>query len=248
MLCIPSRSLAHFPFLPPLHFYLHLHLAFFLAKERESFDEVSFPFPNSRHPLPSALSSSPRSFFLSLMNTADNQKGLALALSSSVFIGSSFIVKKKGLMRARSSGFGAGKERCHFCCAYPPLSLLPPQMMSGHRKFFFLLLALFFSFSFFFSFFFSFPFLFTSLSNFPFLAIIFSPRFSSFLLLLLCYSCCFLLYCLSSAGDGGYAYLKESLWWIGLMTSEKGNEREGRRRKENQKEGNEREERRRKGN
>lgn len=42
------------------------------------------------------------------MNTADNQKGLALALSSSVFIGSSFIVKKKGLLRARSSGRGAG--------------------------------------------------------------------------------------------------------------------------------------------
>lgn len=42
------------------------------------------------------------------MNTADNQKGLALAISSSIFIGSSFIVKKKGLLRARSSGHGAG--------------------------------------------------------------------------------------------------------------------------------------------
>lgn len=42
------------------------------------------------------------------MNTADNQIGLALALSSSAFIGSSFIVKKKGLLRARSSGHGAG--------------------------------------------------------------------------------------------------------------------------------------------
>lgn len=60
------------------------------------------------------------------MDSSDNQKGLALAMSSSAFIGASFIVKKKGLMRARASGRGAG--------------------------------------------------------------------------------------------DGGYAYLRESLWWIGLMT------------------------------
>eukprot|EP00047_Mylnosiga_fluctuans_P004502 m.234906 g.234906 ORF g.234906 m.234906 type:complete len:356 (+) comp12736_c0_seq1:57-1124(+) len=39
---------------------------------------------------------------------ADNYKGLALALSSSAFIGASFIVKKKGLLRARASGNGAG--------------------------------------------------------------------------------------------------------------------------------------------
>jgi hypothetical protein len=46
------------------------------------------------------------------MNTADNQIGLGLALSSSAFIGSSFIVKKKGLLRARSSGHGAGELAC----------------------------------------------------------------------------------------------------------------------------------------
>ncbi|KAJ7537814.1 hypothetical protein O6H91_11G022900 [Diphasiastrum complanatum] len=40
--------------------------------------------------------------------SADNHKGLFLALSSSVFIGGSFIVKKKGLKRAGTSGVRAG--------------------------------------------------------------------------------------------------------------------------------------------
>jgi len=42
------------------------------------------------------------------MENRNDQIGLALALSSSVFIGSSFIIKKKGLIRARSTGHGAG--------------------------------------------------------------------------------------------------------------------------------------------
>ncbi len=42
------------------------------------------------------------------MDDVNNQKGVLLALSSSAFIGLSFIVKKKGLVRARSSGSGAG--------------------------------------------------------------------------------------------------------------------------------------------
>jgi magnesium transporter len=46
------------------------------------------------------------------MDSSDNQKGLALAMSSSAFIGASFIVKKKGLMRARASGHGAGARAC----------------------------------------------------------------------------------------------------------------------------------------
>jgi hypothetical protein len=37
------------------------------------------------------------------MSTADNIKGLLLALSSSLFIGASFIIKKKGLKKAASS-------------------------------------------------------------------------------------------------------------------------------------------------
>eukprot|EP00039_Didymoeca_costata_P022897 m.5505 g.5505 ORF g.5505 m.5505 type:complete len:319 (+) comp3318_c0_seq2:306-1262(+) len=38
------------------------------------------------------------------MDDTDNQIGLALALTSSIFIGSSFIIKKKGLIKSRSSG------------------------------------------------------------------------------------------------------------------------------------------------
>ncbi|KAK6240473.1 hypothetical protein SCA6_005862 [Theobroma cacao] len=40
--------------------------------------------------------------------SSDNVKGLVLALSSSFFIGGSFIVKKKGLKKAGASGIRAG--------------------------------------------------------------------------------------------------------------------------------------------
>lgn len=40
--------------------------------------------------------------------SSDNIKGLVLALSSSAFIGASFIVKKKGLKKAGASGVRAG--------------------------------------------------------------------------------------------------------------------------------------------
>ena len=40
--------------------------------------------------------------------SSDNVKGLVLALSSSFFIGASFIVKKKGLKKAGASGVRAG--------------------------------------------------------------------------------------------------------------------------------------------
>lgn len=42
------------------------------------------------------------------MSVEDNHRGLALAVCSSLFIGSSFIVKKKGLKRAGASGVRAG--------------------------------------------------------------------------------------------------------------------------------------------
>ncbi|KAK6916685.1 Magnesium transporter NIPA [Dillenia turbinata] len=42
------------------------------------------------------------------MGMSDNEKGLILAISSSVFIGTSFILKKKGLKRAAASGTRAG--------------------------------------------------------------------------------------------------------------------------------------------
>lgn len=39
---------------------------------------------------------------------SDNVRGLVLAISSSLFIGSSFIIKKKGLKRAGTAGTRAG--------------------------------------------------------------------------------------------------------------------------------------------
>eukprot|EP00040_Diaphanoeca_grandis_P011861 m.60763 g.60763 ORF g.60763 m.60763 type:complete len:380 (+) comp22882_c0_seq1:284-1423(+) len=44
---------------------------------------------------------------------SDNTTGVLLALTSSIFIGVSFIVKKKGLIRARSSGSGAASAGGH---------------------------------------------------------------------------------------------------------------------------------------
>ncbi|XP_073146963.1 probable magnesium transporter NIPA1 [Henckelia pumila] len=43
-----------------------------------------------------------------MVGISDNIKGLVLAISSSIFIGSSFIIKKKGLKRAGASGTRAG--------------------------------------------------------------------------------------------------------------------------------------------
>ena len=42
------------------------------------------------------------------MGVSDNSKGLILAVLSSAFIGSSFILKKKGLKRAGANGTRAG--------------------------------------------------------------------------------------------------------------------------------------------
>ncbi|KAK9743318.1 hypothetical protein RND81_03G231800 [Saponaria officinalis] len=48
--------------------------------------------------------------------SSDNIKGLVLALSSSFFIGASFIVKKKGLKKAGSSGCRAGSGGYSYLC------------------------------------------------------------------------------------------------------------------------------------
>lgn len=40
--------------------------------------------------------------------SSDNVRGLVLAVSSSIFIGSSFIIKKKGLKKAGATGTRAG--------------------------------------------------------------------------------------------------------------------------------------------
>lgn len=53
---------------------------------------------------------------------ADNMKGLILAVLSSAFIGASFIVKKKGLRRAGSSGSSAGE--CFAAKPNPKFTLL----------------------------------------------------------------------------------------------------------------------------
>ena len=46
---------------------------------------------------------------------SDNEKGLVLAVASSVFIGSSFILKKKGLKRAAANGTRAGSSLSSLC-------------------------------------------------------------------------------------------------------------------------------------
>ena len=53
----------------------------------------------------------------------DQEKGLVLAISSSVFIGSSFIIKKKGLRRAGASGIRAGA---------PARDARPPRNRTPH--------------------------------------------------------------------------------------------------------------------
>ena len=48
---------------------------------------------------------------------SDQNKGLVLAVSSSIFIGASFIVKKKGLRAAGATGIRAGLTTvAHWVC------------------------------------------------------------------------------------------------------------------------------------
>ena len=54
----------------------------------------------------------------------DQARGLALACSSAVFIGSSFIIKKKGLRVAGASGTRAGALAGCFAQSPSPLSCL----------------------------------------------------------------------------------------------------------------------------
>lgn len=48
--------------------------------------------------------------FVGMGISTDNVRGLVLAISSSIFIGASFIVKKKGLMKAGETGTRAGSN------------------------------------------------------------------------------------------------------------------------------------------
>lgn len=49
-----------------------------------------------------------------MASSDDNFRGLVLAISSSVFIGFSFIVKKKGLRAAGAQGLRAGRSIVQF--------------------------------------------------------------------------------------------------------------------------------------
>lgn len=62
------------------------------------------------------------------MGASDNTRGLILAIVSSLFIGASFILKKKGLRRAAAAGTRAGGE----CSIYGTffLSLLSSVLSS----------------------------------------------------------------------------------------------------------------------
>uniref|UniRef100_A0A0D9WBM6 Probable magnesium transporter n=1 Tax=Leersia perrieri TaxID=77586 RepID=A0A0D9WBM6_9ORYZ len=57
--------------------------------------------------------------------SADNIKGLVLALSSSLFIGASFIIKKKGLKKAASSSSGLRAGVGGYSYLYEPLWWIP---------------------------------------------------------------------------------------------------------------------------
>ncbi len=62
--------------------------------------------------------------------SSDQARGLALACSSAIFIGSSFIIKKKGLRVAGSSGTRAGLNVMH----WPALALLPTALTAKAVK------------------------------------------------------------------------------------------------------------------
>ncbi|OQU82658.1 hypothetical protein SORBI_3006G281700 [Sorghum bicolor] len=125
--------------------------------------------------------------------SADNIKGLVLALSSSLFIGASFIIKKKGLKKAASSGVRAVSDthvhdtsdlcpksrRLMPCCISNPLLPLLQEFVSQ-----------------------------------------FSASFCTLSLRCLChlyYQTAVLMFHVMT-GVGGYSYLYEPLWWIGMIT------------------------------
>lgn len=62
---------------------------------------------------------------------SDNEMGLALAVSSSVFIGSSFILKKKGLKRAAANGTRAGSFRISSFVLKSLLLFTNPSMLQN---------------------------------------------------------------------------------------------------------------------
>jgi hypothetical protein len=96
----------------------------------------------------------------------DQLIGLVLAVSSSIFIGASFIIKKRGLRIAAASGLRAGE------LAGPELPSRPPAPLDP---------------------------------NWPCLA-------------LLVMSAPAQLTSAPAAGAGGFSYLREPVWWAGLLS------------------------------
>lgn len=109
--------------------------------------------------------------------------GLVLALSSSLFIGTSFVVKKRGLRRAGTAGLraGAGPMAPPVCWVGPP----PPPLLHPHEP----APAAACSPA-------ALPAAYRPLSGLHRARSLHSPH----------------------AGSGGFSYLREPLWWVGLGT------------------------------
>lgn len=119
--------------------------------------------------------------------STDNIKGLVLALSSSFFIGASFIVKKKGLKKAGSSGVRAGNAVFfnHLLCFDIAFCFDSDEFVIRTGGFYGLVRV------------------FASFINLFFIRRRFALINLDF----------------SLAGAGGYSYLYEPLWWVGMITS-----------------------------
>lgn len=69
------------------------------------------------------------------MGVTENTKGLILAMASSAFIGSSFILKKKGLKRAGAAGTRAGQFYFHLKFLVSPVYAFSISMPLYHVLF-----------------------------------------------------------------------------------------------------------------
>lgn len=151
--------------------------------------------PAQRRRLPSSMSPAPPNAGGDLF--AANLTGALLALASSAFIGVSFIVKKKGLRRAGAAGSRAGER---------PLSVA--------RFFFSLLISLqpwrtrrisFVSFD-------------AMVSILGYIQTMLGPLWLPIRCSLLT-NVCEIWVGDGITGVGGYGYLLEPLWWVGMITS-----------------------------
>jgi hypothetical protein len=117
---------------------------------------------------------------LALNLYSDQMKGLFLAISSSIFIGSSFIVKKRGLRRAGSSGKRAGGHTYQTRTFVTRQGCLPARDISAHNW--------------------------KQKGHHGAIRLFYLIAWASSVGHCIC------------AGVGGYSYLREPLWWVGLLT------------------------------